>query len=78
MDAASIWRRYGFKDGISASTPCAYVEKGGKPPLAIKFKDNKLQVACTRDSHWFSDKYVPGSDTKWKASLSDDQHYMFT
>ena len=75
MDAASMWSRYGFKDGISASTPYSYVEQGGKPPLAIKFKDNKLQVACTGDSRWFSDKYVPGSDTKWKPSLSDDQHY---
>ena len=75
IDAASMWSRYGIKDGISASTPYAYVEQGGKPPLAIKFKDNKLQVACTGDSCRFSDKYVPGSDTKWKPSLSDDQHY---
>ena len=36
---------HGFKNFISTSTP--YVEQGGKPPLAIKFKENKLQVACT-------------------------------
>ena len=73
--AASMWSRYGFKNGISASTPYTYVEQGGKPPLAIKFKDNTLQVVCTGDSRWFSDKYIPGSDTKWKPSLSYSQYY---
>lgn len=72
--ALSVWSRYGFKNGISSSTPYNYVEQGGKPPLAVKFKDNKLQVVCTGDSRWFSDKYVPGTDNKWKPSPSDP-HY---
>ena len=51
-----------------------YVEQGGKPPLALKFKDNKLQVVCTGDSRWFSDKYTPGTNNKWRPSPTD-QHY---
>ena len=73
--AVSMWSRYGFKDGISASTPYAYVEQGGKPPLAIKFNNNKLQVDCTGDPRWFCDKYVPGSSKEWKPSPSDNEYY---
>ena len=76
-DAVSIWNTYDFKAGVSttnhtklsSSPPIVqyrYVEQGGKPPLAMKFKDDKLQVVCTGDARYFSDKYVPGTNTKFR------------
>ena len=64
-----MWKKYNFENGFSTTGHSSnkqyhYVEQGGKPPLAIKFKDDELQVVCTGDARHFSDKYDEGTINK--------------
>jgi heparin lyase len=74
--AFTMWNTYQFKGGYSRAghppgSQYRYVEQGGRPPLAIKFKNDKVQVVTNGDARYFSDKYIPGTTTKFRPGPTD-------